>query len=204
MRRVFPLITTVALLSACASAPTTPSLPGRAVDPSRVAEWVASGRLAVAVGREGGSGSFTWRQHAAVTDLQVRGPFGAGALQIVVDGDSVTVTDAAGVTLDSSTARERIRARLGADLPLAELRYWVLGLAAPGSQSHVEQRAQSPLRIIEQAGWNVSYQQFRAAAGWLVPARLTASSGSASIRIIVDDWHLPPAGEGPDVGVTSP
>jgi outer membrane lipoprotein LolB len=178
MRRVFPLITTVALLSACASAPTTPSLPGRAVDPSRVAEWVASGRLAVAVGREGGSGSFTWRQHAAVTDLQVRGPLGAGALQIVVDGDS------------------------GADLPLAELRYWVLGLAAPGSQSHVEQRAQSPLRIIEQAGWNVSYQQFRAAAGWLVPARLTASSGSASIRIIVDDWDLPPAGEGPDVGVT--
>jgi outer membrane lipoprotein LolB len=158
----------------------------------------------MAAGREGGSGSFTWRQHGALTDLQVHGPLGAGALQIVVDGDSVTVTDAGGVTLDTSTARERIRARMGADLPLAELRYWVLGLAAPGSPAHVEQRAQAPLRIIEQAGWNVSYEQFRSAAGWSVPVRLTASSGSARIKVIVDHWQLPPAGEGPDVGVTSP
>jgi outer membrane lipoprotein LolB len=204
MLRALPLIVASALLSACASAPTLTTPPGQAVDASRLLDWTAAGRLAMTVAGDGGSANFTWRQRAAVTDLEVRGPFGVGALKIVVDGDALTVTDAAGITLDAAVAREQIRARLGADVPVAWLRYWLLGLAAPDSPAQVEQRTSPPLRLIEQAGWQVSYEQFRVVQGWSVPTRLTCSGGDARIRVIVDDWQLPSAGVGPEPGIPPP
>lgn len=160
--------------------------------------------MAMTVGREGGSAGFTWRQRATVTELEVSGPLGVGAMKIVVDGDAFTVTDAAGVTLDAAAAAEQVRTRLGADVPVAGLRYWLLGLAAPDSPARVEQGTEPPLRLIEQAGWRVSYEQFRVAQGWRVPSRLTCTGGDARIRVIVDDWQLPPAGAGLEPGIPPP
>jgi outer membrane lipoprotein LolB len=200
MRRALPLIVAAALLSGCVATPPTTGLPGRAVDPARVVDWTANGRLAIAVGHDGGSGAFAWRQRAASSEVQVRGPLGAGGLNIALDGDALLVTDANGATLDAEAAREQIRARLGTEVPLAALRYWLLGLAAPDSPARVEEHAGSPARVIEQAGWSVSYEPFRAVEGWAVPTRLTAVSGPARLRIIVDGWHIPAAGPRPDAG----
>jgi outer membrane biogenesis lipoprotein LolB len=57
---------------------------GPAPDPGVLGQWTAAGRLALAADGEGGSGAFNWEQRAETTRLDVRGPFGAGALQVVV------------------------------------------------------------------------------------------------------------------------
>ena len=202
MRRVAPLIV-AAVLAGCAAAPRMAPITGAAIDPLQVTEWTATGRLAIAVGPEGGSGSFTWLQHGGTTDLQLRGPLGAGSTRIVTDGQAVTVTDANGISVDTEAARTRIRARLGTDLPLAEMRYWMLGLTAPGSVAQVRGGGPGSSRVIDQAGWTVIYDPFTTAHGWSVPARLTVASGAARIKVVMDDWRLPAAGQGKP-GVPSP
>jgi len=192
MRRVVPLIM-VAVLAGCAAVPRVAPVTGAQVDPLQVTDWTATGRLAIAVGPEGGSGSFTWLQHGGTTDLQVRGPLGAGSMRIVTDGQAVTVTDANGLSVDTAAARTQIRARLGTDLPLAEMRYWMLGLTAPGSVAQVGASEIDSSRVIDQGGWTVSYDPFSTAHGWSVPARLTVTNGAARIKVVVDDWHLPAA-----------
>jgi outer membrane lipoprotein LolB len=194
MRRVAPLLM-AAVLAGCAATPRVASVTGAAIDPLQVTDWTATGRLAIAVGSEGGSGSFTWLQHGGTTDLQVRGPLGAGSMRIVTDGRAVSVTDAGGHSVDTEAARGRIRARLGAELPLAEMRYWMLGLAAPGSVAQVRANEVGASRVIEQAGWTVSCDPFTTVQGWSVPARLTAASGAARIKVVVDDWGLPAPGQ---------
>ena len=42
---------------------------------------------------------------------------------------------AAGQPLDGEAARAELERRLGAQLPLAELRYWMLGVPAPGASA---------------------------------------------------------------------
>jgi len=194
MRRGAWILAALAL-AGCAVSPYVPEITGRAVDAQQVRDWSARGRLALAVGSDGGSGSFVWTQRGDVAQVRVQGPLGVGALDIVTDGEALTVSDAAGQRLDADAAREQLRQRLGADLPLAQMRYWLLGLAAPGEPARLEAQDGRP-RSLEQAGWTVRYEAVSAIQGWDVPQRLTASRESARVRLIVDEWQLPPAGPG--------
>lgn len=195
MRRAAPLLAGALLLVGCAGTPRVPVTAGMPVDPARVTEWLASGRIGVASGGDGGSGSFTWRQQQSRTSLDVRGPLGAGGLHVEADGGDLSVTGADGARVDAAAAREAIRTRLGVDLPLDELRFWMLGLPAPGTEAQVEEHAGPPVRTIAQAGWSVRYDEFETAAGWSVPARLTATAGSVRLKAVIDDWRIAtPAG----------
>jgi outer membrane lipoprotein LolB len=196
MRAIAPFLLS-ALLAGCAATPGVTSMAGAEIDPVRVVDWSASGRIAIAVAGQGGSGHFDWTQRAATTSLEVRGPLGAGALRIVTDGERLAVTDGEGESLDAAAARAQLRARLGADLPLAEMRFWMLGLPAPGRDARVSAAASGSARAIEQSGWMVTCDAFTSVQGWAVPTRLTVDGGGARIKVIVDEWRLPSGGAPP-------
>ena len=197
MRRI-ALLLGLSVLAGCASM--RPSVPGSAADPTRLTAWQASGRIGIAAPGAGGSGTFDWQQRSSASEVTVRGPLGIGALRIRADGDTLRVDDGDGHTLDADSARGLLMERLGIDLPLQELRFWMLGLAAPGQPADISEASEPPLRTIAQSGWQVRYDQFTALAGWRVPARMTASRGEVRIKLILDDWRLPsavaPDGEG--------
>jgi outer membrane lipoprotein LolB len=172
----------------CAVAPLAPQSPPP--DPESLQYWSASGRLALAANGEGGSGSFTWGQQGAQSTLSIRGPLGAGAMQVTTDGQSLTVTDAEGRHLDTEQASALLRRRLGADLPLGELRYWMLGVPSPGSPSSVADATVAPMRVIEQSGWRIGYDVFTASGGVSLPERFTATQGGIRLKVIVDDWQV--------------
>jgi outer membrane lipoprotein LolB len=181
------------VLAGCATRPAAPPT-GAAADPQRLEHWTAAGRLALAAGGEGGSGTFTWAQQSATTRLELRGPFGTGALQIIVTPDSLSVADGAGRAVDAEAARAELRARLGADLPWGSLRYWMLGVPAPDAPAEVSEAAAAPLRLIEQSDWSIGYDAFTAVGGLSLPRRLTATSGGVRVRVLVDRWTLAPGG----------
>jgi outer membrane lipoprotein LolB len=168
------------------------------LDPGSFQHWTASGRLALAANGEGGSGSFSWQQHGAETTLSIRGPLGAGGMQVTTDGRSLVVIDAEGRHLDTEQAGVLLRRRLGTDLPLADLRYWMLGVPAPGSPSSVVDAAAPPMRVIEQSGWRIGYDAFTAAGGVALPGRFAATQGGVRLKVVVDDWQVAAApGQGP-------
>ena len=189
-RRLALYGTLALLLAGCATAPVTP--PSRTADPAALTQWTARGRIALTAQGEGGSGSFVWQQRSELTELALRGPLGAGGLSIVTDGDTLQLDDGSGRSIDGDAARVALERRLGARLPLSELRYWMLGLPAPDAVAPV-QAATGSAPGFTQAGWVVTYEAFQAAGAWSLPARLTATTGDARVRIVVDDWQLPPA-----------
>jgi outer membrane lipoprotein LolB len=182
------------LLAGCATAP--PSQAPLQPDPDSLSDWTATGRLAVAAGDAGGSGSFVWSQASESATLRIRGPLGAGGLLIETDGTSLLLVEGNGRIVDSQSARQELRQRLGTDLPLASLRYWMLGVPAPGSEARVLLDRRPPLRVIEQSGWRVGIDEFRSVAGFSLPTRLTATTDGARIKVVVSEWSLGP-GAGP-------
>jgi outer membrane lipoprotein LolB len=182
-----------ALLAGCATTRTAVPAGARAPDPDRFTQWTARGRIALAAQGEGGSGSFVWQQRSERTELALRGPLGAGGLQLTMDGEALELADPGGAPLDGDAARAELERRLGARLPLAEMRYWLLGLPAPADVADGPvQLATGAMPGFVQAGWVVSYDALGAQGEWTLPARLTATSGSARVRIVIDDWTVPP------------
>ena len=135
MRRALALLACVTL-AGCATPP-RPAAPYVAPDPAAFPSWIASGRMAVAAHGDGGSGSFEWRQVGDVSTLSLAGPLGAGAMRVTIAGEEPSVVDGDGRALDPEQTRDFLRRRLGTDLPWGELRYWMLGLPAPGSPSTI-------------------------------------------------------------------
>jgi outer membrane lipoprotein LolB len=180
------------LVAGCAGLPVEPSAGAGAPDPHELTQWVAKGRIALVAQGEGGSGSFVWQQRSERTELTVRGPLGAGGLRIVTDGEMLELEDGSGQQLDGEAARRAIEARLGTNLPLAELRYWMLGIPAPErpGMGPIQQTAGSVPGFV-QGAWVVSYEQFQPARQWLLPARMTAFTGDVKVRMVVDDWQFP-------------
>ena len=197
MRRLAACLALAGALGGCAVAPVAPP-PAASVDVDALQQWTASGRIAVAAHGEGGSGSFTWEQSSAATTLSIRGPLGAGAMQVTSDGHSLAVTDGEGRPLDDAQAQALLRQRIGTDLPVAELRYWMLGVPSPGSPATVDDAAEAPRRVIEQSGWRIGYDTFRPSAGMSLPERFTATQGAVRLKVVVDDWRIGPVpGRGP-------
>jgi outer membrane lipoprotein LolB len=176
-------------LAGCAATPRQPIESPPPVDATAAASWSAKGRLAIAVADEGGSGAFTWRQDDARSELAVRGPLGVGAFNVTVAGDEFTVTDADGSTLTGDAAREQVQARLGAELPLASLRYWMLGLPAPTPPAQVQDATAPPVRTVDQGGWQIAYDGFARFGAMTAPTRLTATGGDVRLRLIFDSWQ---------------
>jgi len=144
--------------------------------------------MAIAAGNDGGSGSFDWAQDGTTSRLDLRGPLGAGSLHLVVTPESFSLTDGSGRVLDADAARADLQGRLGADFPWDHLRYWLLGLPAPGVEATVLDQGEAPWRVIEQAGWRLAYGSFAVVGGLNLPKRLSAEREAVRVRVIVDAW----------------
>ena len=192
MRRLFAAALVTGVLAGCATAPPTVVGPP---DPAGAwpDTWSVDGRMAVNVGQQGGSGAFKWQQQGDRSHLAVRGPLGIGAVDVTVEGQDLTVVDSAGTTVSGDAARTQVESRLGADLPLTSLRYWVTARPDPsGETPTIKDSAKPPLRVIEQNGWHVEYDEFGEFQGHVAPTRLIATGANVRLKLVLDRWALEP------------
>ena len=195
MRRAVSWLAVAMLCFIAAGCATTPRGPGTAIpaDLKELDRWQARGRLGVSGPEHGGSGSFEWRQRGDVSDVDIRGPVGIGGVHLEMRGTGSTpdlkLQTSDGLTLQSAAAWEELQNRLGTSVPAGNLRYWMLGVAAPGEHQWHEENANG-VTTLEQDGWRIDYQRFSAERGARVAMRISATSGDARVRIVVDRWQL--------------
>lgn len=191
----WPALAAVFLLAAgCATTP-KPSGPGTAIpaDLSELDRWQARGKLGVSGPENGGSGSFEWRQSGDRSDVDIRGPVGIGGVHLEMRGagetPDLTLQTSDGRKLESDAAWSELQSRLGASVPAGNLRFWMLGVAAPGEHRWHEANEHGVVTL-EQGGWRIDYQRYTDEFGARVPMRMTATSGDARVRIVIDRWQL--------------
>jgi outer membrane lipoprotein LolB len=186
------LLLLVVCVAGCASVPRPSGVPAT-IDLEHLDTWHARGRLGVSGPENGGSGSFDWQQRGDRTEVQIRGPVGVGSVRLQLRGDpsspELKLETADGRRLESAAAWDELEARLGAPVPAGNLRYWMLGLAAPGEHQWHEPAAGGVVTL-EQGGWRIDYQRYSTEPGARVPVKMSASNGEARVRIVVDRWQL--------------
>jgi outer membrane lipoprotein LolB len=156
---------------------------------SMLDDYALSGRVAVAANGQGFSANLRYRQLPQRAELALDGPMGIGGLRMEYDDRELSVTNSRGEKLDGEAARAEIEARVGFALPLAELRWWLLGMPSPGASAEKnEQGPDGPITDFRQNGWHVSIDSRAPGLGFSLPQRLTAHREGARLKLLVERW----------------
>lgn len=132
-------------------------------------------------------GTLTWNQQAENFDMRVQGPFGIGAAAITGRGRDVEIRTGKG-TFRTSDPEGDLKNKLGWTFPLSHLRYWVLGVPAPGAKPELEYDRDGLLESLEQDGWTVSYNEYQEAGAFELPRKFEVTNDDVRIKVVVDTW----------------
>lgn len=178
-------------LAACVS--TRPLPPPEAQWPQRLeglqnaAAWQLDGRAAVALGTQGWQATLNWRQSDNTAEVHLSGPFGIGALALKQSSQGLSLNGAP----PSDAVLAQLQEKLGFDLPIENLHYWLLGVPNPASTFDLSRNSQDRAATLSQAGWSIAYDRYLPVAGDVLPGRLVLSRGDVRVRIFIDHWDWP-------------
>lgn len=137
-------------------------------------------------------GSLDWQQQGTHYRLQLRGPLGQGGLRLTGGSDGVLLEASDGRRRSAADAGDLLAAEFGAPLPVAGLRYWMLGRPDPARPASLRPDAAGRLQALTQDGWEIRYLAWQGGEPAL-PSRLRASRGEdLELRLVIDRWSLPP------------
>jgi outer membrane lipoprotein LolB len=190
-------VAALGLLAGCKTAP-----PAAVMGPGADAPWPEqraalakldryglNGRVAVAANGQGFSAGLRYEQLPRGSNLALDGPLGIGGLRVVLDGPDLEVATSRGEKLDGDAARAELERRLGFALPLAELRWWLLGIPAPGEATLDQDGGSGEIHSFTQGGWRVSINTRAPGLGFALPKRLTAEREGTRLKLLVERWQ---------------
>lgn len=184
-----------ALLAGCASVrpPAPPAVFApkpwamRLVELQQLRDWHLAGRAAVALGTQGWQATLEWRQQDQKSEMHLAGPFGAGALTLELTPAGLSLNGAP----PSDAMAAQLQERLGFELPLGNLRYWLLGVPDPSVSFELTRNEQDRALLLSQADWTITYEKYLPSNGDLLPGRLVMTRADARVRVVVDHWDNP-------------
>jgi outer membrane lipoprotein LolB len=190
MRRVALLLACCTALGACV----TTRLPApsmtwerRVSDLQQASSWQLDGRAAVALGTQGWQATLNWRQTDVFAEVHLSGPFGIGAMVIRQGPDGLSLNGAP----PSDAVLSQLQERLGFELPLDNLHYWLLGVPNPVAAFDLSRNEQNRAQKLSQGGWNIVYERYQPEGGDLLPVRLVLTRDEVRVRIAIDRWEPP-------------
>ncbi len=154
-------------------------------------QWRLEGRVAIHHADDGGPASLEWRQVGTRFEVKLRAPLGQGRLQLTGSPGRVFLTLDDGRVVTAGSVDDLLQVNLGWSLPLAGLRYWILGVDRPNGEDDVILDDRGRPELIKGLGWTVAFQSYRSTYGIPMPYRLEAHRDETRIRVVIAEWDLP-------------
>ncbi|HKJ75730.1 MAG TPA: lipoprotein insertase outer membrane protein LolB [Gammaproteobacteria bacterium] len=167
----------------------------RRADLAGLEQWRLTGRIAIRTEGEGWHATLDWRQDRRRYDIRLIGPLGQGTVRLQGGPGRVSLQTEDGQTTAADPEWLLYR-NLGWRVPVEALRYWVLGLPAPGSARERELDRYGRLARLEQADWRIEFRDYERRGGYELPSRIFVRNHRAQVRLVVGQWRLSqPQGE---------
>ena len=153
---------------------------------SRIDRFTLEARVSSG-GMFGVKGNLVWKQLPGRFDMRVAGPFGIGAATISGRGSDIEIRTSKR-TITTSDPERDLHDRLGWSFPVTHLRYWVLGVPAPGSDAKVELDEEGRLASLEQDDWTMEVDEYQDAGSLELPRKFEVANDEVRIKVVVDRW----------------
>ena len=153
--------------------------------------WVLQGRLGVSDGKQSGSGGFSWTQDGDHYVFVMQGPPLSGANFRLSGGpDGALLEGLKSGPLQGPDAEALMRKALGWEVPLRDLRAWVLGLRADTGPAELSVGTNRLPSQLQQDGWIVDYPEWDEAHQPPLPKKVFAANPPYKVRLSIESWSF--------------
>jgi outer membrane lipoprotein LolB len=153
--------------------------------------WVLQGRLGVSNGKDGGSGSFSWSQDGEHYEFVLRAPVTGKSFRLSGDNHGALMEGLDGGPIRGRDAESLMHRALGWDVPLRDLRAWVLGLRADSGPAELTFGEDLLPATLLQDGWSVDYREWDTSRQPPLPKKLYAAKPPYKVKLVIESWQLP-------------
>jgi outer membrane lipoprotein LolB len=148
--------------------------------------FTLQGRLAQ-TGLVSFGGTLSWMQDGETFQARFFGPLGVGAVAISGTPQEMEVRSKDGA-VRTREPEAYMQQQFGWSLPLRGLRYWVLGLPAPGGEPRLKLDESGRILALKQDGWELDYSEYQDVNGLGLPKKFTISDSERGFKVFVDQW----------------
>jgi outer membrane lipoprotein LolB len=180
-------------MSACRTLPTGETRqdwPAVKAARQTLASWEMTGRAAVATPSEGFSAKLRWVQSGSRSEAFIQGALGVGGVHVTSENGALQVDTSKGEHIGPDEAGPALERMIGVELPIRELRYWLLGVPAPDSPGEEQVDELGRLTALDQAGWRITFERFSQQGSSWLPARTRLERETVRVRVVADRWDL--------------
>ena len=151
----------------------------------QVRNFTLQGRLAE-TGLVSFGGDLSWIQTGNTFQARFYGPLGVGAVAISGSPGNMQIQNKNG-TYQTQQPEALMQQQFGWSLPVDGLRYWVLGLPAPGDAA-LKLDDSGHILSMTQNGWDLVYTEYQTVAGLDLPKKFSISDPQRGFRVLIDVW----------------
>lgn len=152
--------------------------------------WILQGKLGVSNGQDAGSGGFTWTQDGDHYEFVFRTPITGKSYRLTGSPDGAELDGADGGPQRGPDAEALMRRALHWEVPLDELRAWVLGLRAQGAEADVSFGNNRLPSMLQQDGWTVTYPLWDTTRQPPLPAKVFAEKPPYKVKLAIESWTM--------------
>lgn len=159
-------------------------------DVAALQQWQLQARVSVVSEGNGWSGKLLWQQRDETYQLQFNAPLGQGAFRLQGGEGGVVMELSNGQVFSAANAEALIYEQLGWRFPLHELRYWVVGVPAPGTSPRLTFHAEGSLASLAQSHWRVRFPDYVQVDDMRLPKKIYLDNTELKVRLVVDRWQV--------------
>ncbi|HEV2681709.1 MAG TPA: lipoprotein insertase outer membrane protein LolB [Rhodanobacter sp.] len=152
--------------------------------------WLLQGRLGVSDGKDGGSGSFSWTQNGDQYEFVLRAPITGKSFRLSGGPDGALLEGLEPGPLRGPDAEALMRKALGWEVPLRDLRAWVLGLRADSGPAELSFGADRMPSLLQQDGWAVDYREWDDTRQPPLPKKVYAEKLPYKVKLSIESWQF--------------
>lgn len=196
------LLALMLLIGACATAPSAPppaeggTALGRWLDRQQrlaaLVQWTLRGRVGIETGKDSGNASMSWEQNGEEYAIRISAPMSQGTFELRGDAQGVTLRGPDRSEISAADPQALMQEQLGWSLPVAGLKYWIRGIPMPNRPvAAVRLDDAGRLSDLEQDGWRVSVQRYKAVGEEELPDKIFMENAPLKMRVVIGEWQLP-------------
>lgn len=123
--------------------------------------------------------------------LLLLNPLGNTALEIIGQPNSTQLKDGDGKVYSGPDGAELIARLTGMQIPVDNLRHWILGVPGTGDTYRLTDQRISQLQHATPTGeWTMHYKRYDLQTQPVLPTDMELLQGNQRIRLKIDDWIL--------------
>lgn len=161
---------------------------------SQIQTWEIKGRAAVSTADDSGTVSMFWQQQPDDFQLKLVAPFGRGTLDIRSDNGGVVMRDPKGRELRAATAQGLVWMKTGWEIPIEDMRAWVLGVVDDDENPTVQVDQFARTAAFASRDWQVSYPDYtvveRDGERLELPRKVYMQSEHLKVKLVISEWTL--------------